>query len=232
MITVPTLRIIESVALLELGDGENRMTRDAIDEINAMLDDVLSLREPLALLTIGQGKFFCNGLPSASAAEDVESRTELRRRWAALLHRLLTFPAPTVAALNGHAFGAGALLALAHDHRLMRSDRGFFCLPEVELGRPFSPGVTALVKSKLPPRAITTVMLTARRLGGEEARHLGVVDELAANDVLLERALGFAGELAGPDYAVLGAVKKELYSGVTESLGRDSAAATDRGPAE
>lgn len=219
---MPTLRIIESVAVLELGDGENRMTGDAIDEINSILDDVLASTGPRALLTIGQGKFFCNGLESASAAESVASQTELRRRWTALLQRILTLPAPTVAAVNGHAFGAGALLALAHDHRLMRSDRGYFCLPEVELGRPFSPGVTALIRSKLSPRATTTLMLTARRLGGEEARHLGVVDELAANDVLLERALAYAGELAGPDYAVLGAVKKQLYAEVSESLSRDS----------
>ena len=46
---------------------------------------------------------------------------------------MLTLPVYTVAAVNGHAFGAGAQLAVAHDLRLMRTDRGFFCTPEIDM---------------------------------------------------------------------------------------------------
>ncbi len=41
-----------------------------------------------------------------------------------VMARVLVFPAFTVAAMNGHAFGAGAQIALAHDQRVMRADRG------------------------------------------------------------------------------------------------------------
>ena len=64
----------------------------------------------------------------------------------ALLARMLALPIPTVAAVTGHAFGAGSMLATAHDWRVMRADRGFFCFPEVDIRLPFTPGMAALVR--------------------------------------------------------------------------------------
>ena len=58
---------------------------------------------------------------------------------------MLIFPVPTIAALNGHAFAAGMMLALAHDYRVMRDDRGFLCLPEVDLHMPFAPGMNSII---------------------------------------------------------------------------------------
>ena len=59
--------------------------------------------------------------------------------------RILAFPGITVAAINGHAFAAGAMFATAHDFRVMRDDRGYWCLPEVDLGLPLTPAMTAVI---------------------------------------------------------------------------------------
>ena len=80
---------------------------------------------------------------------------------------------PTIAALQGHTFAAGALLALANDVRIMREDRGFFCLPEVDISIPFAPGMSALIQSKLSPDTAQEAMLTGRRYGGVDALEAG-----------------------------------------------------------
>jgi len=65
-----------------------------------------------------------------------------------------------IAALQGHTFAAGAMLALAHDQRVMRSDRGFFCFPEVDIGIPFTVGMNALITARLSARVAHEAMTT------------------------------------------------------------------------
>ena len=71
------------------------------------------------------------------------------------------FPCITIAAINGHAFAAGAMVALAHDFRVMRNDRGFFCLPEVDIGMTFTDSMESVIKSRLSK---ATAEVTAARL--------------------------------------------------------------------
>ena len=100
----------------------------------------------------------------------------------------MAFPVPTVAAMNGHAFAAGAMLALAHDYRVMRGDRGFFCLPEVDIKIPLAPGMNALIKCRLSPTVFRDTILTGRRIGGMEAKELAIVDEAVPLDQVLPKA--------------------------------------------
>ncbi|MDG1473513.1 MAG: enoyl-CoA hydratase-related protein, partial [Porticoccaceae bacterium] len=54
-----------------------------------------------------------------------------------LLCRLVLLNVPTVACINGNAYTGGAILAAAPDYRVLRSDRGRFCFPEVNIKIPF-----------------------------------------------------------------------------------------------
>lgn len=136
----------------------------------------------------------------------------------ALFARVLAFPAPIIAAVQGHAFAAGAMLALAHDQIVMRADRGFFCLPEVDLGIPFTAGMNALIRSRLPIATAHEAMTTARRYGGEEARAAGIVAATAGEGEVVDAAVARAEALTEKAGAVFGAIKARLYAEVIAEL--------------
>jgi Delta3-Delta2-enoyl-CoA isomerase len=81
------------------------------------------------------------------------------------------------------------MLALAHDQRTMRADRGYFCLPEVDIGIPFTPGMSALIAARLPVRTAHEAMTTGRRYGGEDAAAAGIADEAVTEEQVLPRAI-------------------------------------------
>src|SRR5262249_23109761 len=156
----------------------------------AALDKVENKSGPGAVVITGQGKFFSNGLDldyMATAGE--EEAAKVLGRVHALFARVLGFPTATVAALNGHAFAAGAMLGLACDRRVLRAARGWFCFPEVDIGIPFTPGMQALMTSRMTPAVAHESMLTGRRYPADDALAAGLVDETAPADDVLATAI-------------------------------------------
>ena len=135
---------IASVWILRMRGGENRFNLEWLDSVNAALDRVEASEGPCALVTTGEGKFYSNGMDLDWLATDPSRAEDYLRAVYRLLGRVLSFPAITIAAVNGHAFGAGALLAIAHDFAVMREDRGYWCMPEADLGLPLTPEYTSL----------------------------------------------------------------------------------------
>ena len=112
------------------------------------------------------------------------------------------------------------MLALAHDLAVMRSDRGYFCLPEVDLGIPFTPGMNALIRARLPIATAHEAMTTGRRYGGEEAHDAGIVAGVGAEDEILDIAVARAQERATKAGPTMGAIKARLYGEAIEALDR------------
>lgn len=207
------LRRDGDVFVLTMRAGENRFNRPFLTVLNEALDTVEASSGPAALVTTGEEKFYSNGLDLAWMAGDGQSEggrfvADVMR----LLGRLLTFPVPTVAAMNGHAFAAGAMLALAHDFRVMRADRGFFCLPEVDINIPLAPGMTALIASRLSPTVFRDAVLTGARIGAVAAQAQGIVDEAVGADDVVPRAVARAAALASKDRATYGALKRGMFA--------------------
>lgn len=216
---VPTLDRSDDVFVLDLGDDENRFSPDWLAAVDAALDEVEGAEGPRALVTTATGKFFSNGLDLAWLLDHGDQRDAYLATAERLLARVLVLPVPAVAAVQGHAFAAGAMLALAHDARVMRADRGFWCLPEIDLGLPFSPVMSALIQARLPVQTAHTAMTTGRRYGGTDAAAAGIVDAAVAEDAVRPAAVEAAAARARTAGPVLGAIKSRLYAPVLAELG-------------
>ncbi|MCG7593972.1 enoyl-CoA hydratase/isomerase family protein [Mycobacterium sp. PSTR-4-N] len=212
-----TITSDDSIAILDLGDGENRFSPEFLDDIDQALDRALA-DGAQALVTTAGAKFYSNGLDLEWLGAHSDQGTWYVGRVHRLLARVLTLEVPTAAAVVGHAFGAGAMLALAHDFRVMRTDRGFFCLPEVDIRIPFHPGMAALIQAKLTPAAAVASMTTGRRFGGADAHAYGIVDSTAAEGEVSGTAADLLRPLAGKDRGTLGAIKNTMFGSVVDAL--------------
>lgn len=207
------------VWILRMTAGENRFTQDWLDAVRAALDQVEAAPGPAALVTTGQGRFYTNGLDLDWLAARGDAAARFLAGLTRLLGRLVTFPVPTVAAVNGHAFGAGAVLAVAHDFLVMREDRGYWCLPEADLGLPLTPALFAVVAAKLPARGGQEAILTGRRYGGAAAAAAGIVHQAVPEDQVLARAVELAAGLAGKDRRTLAEHKRLLFGAAAQACG-------------
>ncbi|OUC76105.1 enoyl-CoA hydratase-related protein [Gordonia lacunae] len=206
----------DDIAVLTIGDDENRFSPDWIDAVGSLLDDAEA--NARGLITVGDGKFYSNGLDLDWLIANGDRADWYVEQVQALFARTLTFPLPTAAAVNGHAFGAGAMLAIAHDFRIMRVDRGYYCFPEVDINIPFTPGMAALIQAKLSPRSALTAMSTGRRYGATEALDAGLIDGTAPEGEIVGVALDTLSPIAGKDRATLGAIKSTMFDSVTAAL--------------
>jgi enoyl-CoA hydratase/carnithine racemase len=139
----------------------------------------------------------------------------------AIMARVLTSGYATSAALNGHAFGAGAQIALAHDQRVMREDRGYFCMPEVDMKAPLHPGMTALIMARLPHQSAHEVIVTGTRYPAALAAERQIVDATAPEDLVVARAIEGVAPLAAKAHPAMSALKRGMYPHVLDALAQE-----------
>ena len=216
---MPTLDRDGDVFVLNLGDDENRFSLQWLAEVHGYLDTVTDADGPRALVTTASGKFFSNGLDLDWLSANPDKFAEYVNSVHALLARPLGLGVPSIAAIQGHCFAAGGMFALAHDFRVMRSDRGFFCLPEIDIHIPFTRGMSSLIQARLSKRTAHEAMTTGRRYGGEEAEAAGIVDAVAGEDAVLSTAIELARPLAKNAGSTLATIKRRMYTEALAALG-------------
>jgi enoyl-CoA hydratase/carnithine racemase len=214
---MPSLTRTDTHAVLHLGADENKLNRPWLDELNACLDEV-EADPPAAVVTTADGKFWSTGLDLDWLGANPDSAQAFVDDVQRMLARVLLLPTATVAAIQGHAFAAGAMLALAHDVRVMREDRGYFCLPEVDLPLPFTPGMAALIQAKLDPSVAHEAMTTGRRYGGGEAVDVRIVAAAVEEAVVVSDATARAHAIGGKHAGTLAAIKEQMYAAAATAL--------------
>ncbi|PSS00574.1 ClpP/crotonase-like domain-containing protein [Coniella lustricola] len=193
---------------------DNRLTTALCHALLRALDLIelspqTSSRPGVVITTSSLPKFFSNGLDLVHAVAHGEAFWS-GALWA-LYRRYLTYPMPTVAWINGHAFAGGLMLAMHNDYRVMNASRGFACLNELEFGAPLKPAMSGIFRVKVPdPRTYREMVLEAKRFGGVEAAKVGIVDVAGGwNEVVqlvAERKLTDKGKTG-----VYGLLKMEMY---------------------
>jgi Delta3-Delta2-enoyl-CoA isomerase len=210
---------IDDTGIVRLDRGLNAFDPTFVTELHAAFDVVEANAAARALVTVGTGKHYSNGFdieflgtldgPGLAAFMDGALR---------VLTRLLTFPVPTAAALNGHAFGIGAMLALAHDRRIARQDRGWFCLPEIDLGMQFHPLMLALLRHRMAAPVVEEAVLSGSRYDGADAVAAGIAHATAPVDGLVDAAIAATVPLAGKGRDIVVALKRALHAPVLAHL--------------
>ena len=206
------------VFVLDFGEGENRLNPTWVDDVATALAEVTSTDGPRALVTTGTGKFWSNGLDLDWMAAHSDASAALLDQVHALFGAFLGSEIPTVAAVQGHAFAAGAMLAVAHDRMLMRADRGYWCVPEVDIGLPFTPGMSALLQARLSPPTAHEAMTTGRRYAGPDAVEAGLAAAAHDLDELVDAAVAWAATQAGKAGPTLKAIKERMYAPALRTL--------------
>jgi enoyl-CoA hydratase/carnithine racemase len=208
-----------SVAVLRWNEGENRINLDSLARLNELLDELEKVEGPLSIVLTGAGKFFCNGLDLVRFADKRDEFVETLHVLEQTIGRLLVFPAYTVAAINGHAFAGGALISCAFDYRVMREDRGYWCMNEAEIGLALDERLWSILINRLPRATATVAATTARRFSGPDAMRYGIVEAVASEDDVLTHAIAVAESLASLDRVTLGLHKRLAHGAEAVFLG-------------
>ena len=205
----------DGVAVITL----NRMKANALngalvaelrDAVKAVADD--GNAEALVLTSACPG-FFCVGFDAKEVfAYDREAMKSFWHDFVELYETLFRMPKPTVAALTGHTYAGGAVLALACDVRLMADARVNFAVSGVNIGLALPEGVMAMAKLAAGDHMARHLLLTGEPLLASDTYRHGICVELDHSNVLQERALDWARRLAGKGKTAYARLKADFQS--------------------
>lgn len=198
-------RDAEGVALLRLARPPvNALDLELVRQIEGAVSAAVGSGARAVVLS-GTGRCFSAGIDTkVTPTYDARRRAESIEAINAMVATICSAPLPVVAAVNGHAFGGGLVIALACDLRLAARGEHKLALNEVAAGVPFPAGPLAVVRAELEPAVLRELCLTGRSVGPQEALALRLVDDLLEPQELLARALERALELAAmPAYAIV-----------------------------
>jgi len=218
-----TLSYRDEFAILTIDRQEalNALSFSLIGDIGRCLDEAEKSKARALLITGAGQKAFCAG---ADIAELTNRDLEAQKRGAEfgqqVFGRLDTLPMPSVAIINGYAFGGGLELALACTFRLATANAKVG-LPEIKLGLiPGYGGTQRLPRVVGEARALEMIM-TGRTVAADEAARIGLVNRLVEGDAI-EAGMAFAREFSGHGMVALrlarGAVQRALQTPLTEGL--------------
>ena len=191
---------------------EHRFNPLVLSELSSIFDRIEAEITTLAGSVItGEGKYFCNGIDVSYIQKHPENANSVQKGVEKLMARILSLGLVTVALINGHAAGAGAIISLCCDYRVM-NDRGLFVLPAVELGIVYSQGFIEVVKSKVhDERLRRDMLLLSKKYTSVDLQRCGLVDIVVSEQSSLDESLRIIHENFQKNHHSYSLVKQRLY---------------------
>lgn len=218
----------DNVATLTMTSGENRHNPGFAQHLLKRFEEILANESCRALvLTSDDEKCFSLGIDTdwlmpAMQHKQFDDIKDFMHTMDEVFKTLLLYPIPVIAAINGHAFGNGAILACACDFRFMRADKGFFCFPEVDLSIPFLPGMIEFVKKAMPYYRFNEMKLSGRRVSGAELEQDHVIERaFDSQEALMEGAMNYA-KTFDKKRSIFGEHKKRLHKSIIDTIDNEN----------
>ena len=163
------------------------------------------------VLASGRPRFFSSGFDIREVfTYDRDGMAAFFGRFIDLYESLYAFPKPVVAALSGHTFAGGAILAIACDFRIMAEGDFGFALNEINLGLAVTPTIRRMLTDAVGVPRGREVLLFGEPLTPSRAREIGLVRELAPAEQVREKAIACARLLASKPPAAFREIKRAL----------------------
>ena len=214
----------ENVAIISMNNGENRQNLDFAIAMNTAIDEIVADKTIQALiLTSSDEKNFSQGVDVAWMGplfmkKELQPIKDFMYKMNDVFKKLMLSPMPTIAAINGHAFGNGAIISCACDFRFMRADKGYFCFPEVNVGIPLLYGMNAFVKKAVPLYKLVEMQFGGNRYGAAELEQHGIIKKACADkEELMKESLAFA-KTYQKKRGILGEMKKRMYKDIIDVM--------------
>jgi len=221
---------VETVGVITMNNGENRHNPEFIRAILTAFDEIEG--DPTVssvIIASSDPKNWSQGIDllwmtDAMAKNDLQGIRDFMYGLNRIFNRILLYPMPVIAAINGHAFGDGTIMACACDFRFMKADRGFFCFPEIDINIPFLPGMQAIIRKAIPYYKLEELVFSGKRTGAAELEAHHVIMKACENEeALMREALAFAKSF-NKKRPIFGEIKKRLHRTLIETMEKEDPA--------
>ncbi|MBT7716710.1 MAG: enoyl-CoA hydratase/isomerase family protein [Deltaproteobacteria bacterium] len=218
------LTMDESIAVIKMNNGENRHHLEFAQALQGMLEKVTEDETVTAvILTSTDEKNWSQGIDLEWMMKQIgdhntETIIEFLLTMDKVFKILLTCPVPVIAAINGHCFANAAIMAAACDFRFMRSDRGFYCLPEVDINIQFAPAMKTLLFHKYSNPIVNDLMLTGKRLTAPELEKANIIEKACSDTAeTMEQTMAFA-KMMQKQRDTFGKMKTQINQSIIDDI--------------
>jgi enoyl-CoA hydratase/carnithine racemase len=228
-------RIQDGVAVVTLNRPErlNAITFEVYADLRDLFAELPHREDARSVIVTGTGRGFCSGgdvheIIGSLLDQDVHRTMEFTRLTGSVVQRMRECPLPVIAAVNGLAAGAGAVIALAADFRILSQSASFeFLFTKVGLAGA-DMGAAYLLPRLIGLGRATELLMLGHRTDADEACTIGLANAVAEEGKLMDEAMDLARRLAEGPVAAYAATKqllgRELDMDLASSLELEAAA--------